>query len=363
MTLSIFMASGDSISNLKTKGQDELFINDYLKTFSKYFKKIYLFSYKNEKISGLPKNVELVGNKHNLHRYIYGLVLPFIHKNVIKRSDVIRTYHLYGTVPAIITKVVYRKPFVFNMAYDYERFALLDGKFITYLLLIIFKSLSFFSASGIFVANRQLLRSSPKEKSTYLPNGVNVQTFSPVKHITKNRQLIVLSVGRLERQKNFSLLINALQGVRCTLTIVGSGSQKEYLTDEARKKKVKLTLIEKKRHDKMPNLYNSADIFVLPSHVEGHPKVLLEAMSCALPVIGTNVSGTKDIIKNGVNGLLVQNSSASLKEAIISLINSAKLRKRIANGARESILKNYDLTELLTKEVSFIKSVMHHETV
>src|SRR3990167_9763498 len=158
MSLGIFLASGDSFKNMAKSGQDELFKKFYLSFFAKNFTRVYIFSYANEKVNGLPKNIVVVPNKYNLHRYIYGFLMPLLNIKAVKNCDVMRVYHLFGTPPAIVAKFFFGKPFIFNYAYDYEKIAKIEARWLNYFLLKILKQIALYSASKIFVANKKLMK-------------------------------------------------------------------------------------------------------------------------------------------------------------------------------------------------------------
>ena len=69
-------------------------------------------------------------------------------------------------------------------------------------------------------------------------------------------------------------------------------------------------------NSELPGYINKAKAFVLPSIYEGHPKALIEAMACSIPVIGCDSPGIKEIIGNGSNGLLCATTPGSLRNAI-----------------------------------------------
>jgi glycosyltransferase involved in cell wall biosynthesis len=88
-----------------------------------------------------------------------------------------------------------------------------------------------------------------------------------------------------------------------------------------------------------------ADIFVLPTHAEGMPMAILEAMAAALPVVTSNVGGIPDMIRDGKEGLLVPSGDVSaLSEAISKLIESKNLRTEMGNRALERVAREYDLS-------------------
>lgn len=354
MNLGIFLTSGDSFQNMAKSGQDILFKKFYLSYFAKNFSQIYVFSYARENVKDLPKNVQVIPNKYNLHRYLYSLLMPFLNLTLVSNCDVIRVYHLFGTIPAIITKFFYGKSYVFNFAYNYEKFAQIEGKFFQRLLLVFLEPLAILFSRKIFVANKSIFKKLSRDKAVYLPNGVDTDFFKPAKIKKKNKIPAILSVGRLEKQKNFEVLVEAMRGINARLVIVGQGSLKEKLEKLANENNIDLEIITEVKNIKMPQIYSSADIFVLPSYIEGSPKVLLEAMSCGLPVIGTNVEGIDEIL-NVTNGRKCSSSRESINEAVNYLIKNPSYRVQIGKKARKFIVNNFNLGVLLQKEIKVIK--------
>ena len=92
-----------------------------------------------------------------------------------------------------------------------------------------------------------------------------------------------------------------------------------------------------------------ADVFALPSLVEGNPKILLEAMACQKAVIGTNVEGIRELIINKYNGILTDTDHDSIRSGLIELLDD-KLRQKLGKQARKFIIENYDIEKLLEKE-------------
>ena len=94
-------------------------------------------------------------------------------------------------------------------------------------------------------------------------------------------------------------------------------------------------------HDDLPDLYRSADLFVLPAihdpqgNVDGLPNVILEALASGLPVVSTAISGIPLAIESGVHGILVlEQDRAALKDAIAGLLAAPERRRRMAARAR-----------------------------
>jgi len=98
------------------------------------------------------------------------------------------------------------------------------------------------------------------------------------------------------------------------------------------------------------HLLSLSDVVVLPSYREGVPRILLEALSCEIPVVGSDVPGIKEIVREGRNGLLVPAGDAgSLSEAIYSLVADPSLREALGRSARESIQSKYDQATIVSQ--------------
>ena len=99
---------------------------------------------------------------------------------------------------------------------------------------------------------------------------------------------------------------------------------------------------------------------VLPSLYEGHPKVLIEAMSCGMTVIASNVQGNSEIINHGENGFLCDTSSESIQKIIFEVLKmSTKRLKMINNNARRFVKDNYSLDKIVTMEMQLYKDIMN----
>lgn len=150
----------------------------------------------------------------------------------------------------------------------------------------------------------------------------------------------VMAVGRLAPEKGFDLLIRAFAGCADAhpdwkLEILGEGPQRPHLEGLARElgidEKVVLRGAVKDTHLAL----QQSDLFVLSSRFEGFPMALLEAMACGLPVIAFDCrSGPREMIQNGVNGVLVPpNDVNALTRAMSQLMGAAEERRRLGQRA------------------------------
>lgn len=154
----------------------------------------------------------------------------------------------------------------------------------------------------------------------------------------------IMGMGRLERQKNFILLIRAYKilldrGIKHNLIILGQGSQKECLVNEVKKMKIdeKVKFLGFKEN---PYKYlKQADVFVQSSIYEGLPTVLIEALALNIPVVATNCpDGAKEILDNGKYGLLVNmNDEKALAEAIEKILINDDLQDIYIMRSKEAV--------------------------
>lgn len=355
MNLAVFLAIGESLKDFKKKGQDSLIIDNNFRSYSKNFKNVYIFSYARESFK-LFDNVYVLPNKYKIHRYIYSLVLPFLHFWVIKKCNVVRCYQLTGGIPGFIVKLFIGKKYIVNYGYDYVTYASIEGKRIRSLITQCIKLPILFFADYIIATTDDLKQYALKfnRNVTVIPNGVDINLFKPFK---SPKSIDILYVGRLEKQKNLELLIKSVSLVKnkkIKIIFIGSGSFKNHLNNLSRVYKVNLTIIPRITNKLLPGYYNRAKIFVLPSLIEGNPKSLIEAMSCGLPVIGNNVSGISSVINNK-NGLLFNNSIESLVDILSSILTNTRKRNSLGKVARKFVENNYSFNKLFNKEIYLIK--------
>jgi glycosyltransferase involved in cell wall biosynthesis len=185
-------------------------------------------------------------------------------------------------------------------------------------------------------------------KISVLGTGVNVNQFIPAED-TPSRRSYILNVGRLAYRKGLFDLVEAADIVchrlpEVKFIIVGSGQIEKQLKTKVSRKGLcgRFTFTGHVNHKRLIKLYQQAALYVQPSHYEGLPVTLLEAMSCGCPVIATAVSGMLDVIRDNDNGLLVPAKSPEhMAEAIIQLMKDKALRIRLSRAAHQTILERY----------------------
>jgi glycosyltransferase involved in cell wall biosynthesis len=178
-------------------------------------------------------------------------------------------------------------------------------------------------------------------------NGVNTQFFSPNGN---QRQRYVLTTGRLSVGKGLEDLIDAAQIVNQRLgptrfVIAGEGPIRALL-----ERKIAAAGLEGNvelighvaERAQLSSLYQQAALFVSPSHAEGLPTVLLEAMACACPVVATCVGGSQEVITSGEDGILVPpKNPAHLADVICDMLQDPSKREKLGQAARQTAEKKF----------------------
>jgi len=210
---------------------------------------------------------------------------------------------------------------------------------------------------------------SVTDKCKTIYNGVDVERFRPdaegrrivrSRYAIQENEAVLLTLGRLTREKGHHLLIEVLQTMRrdmreIRLMVVGEGESLERLKAMAIRLGLSESVIFTGSVDnaETASYYNASDIFVFPTlTVEGLPFVLLEAMACGKPVIASEIGGTGEAIRGGENGILIKpGDKAAMTRQIAALIHDRNLAERLGSAAKAtvrlyfSIERMIDLTE------------------
>lgn len=110
----------------------------------------------------------------------------------------------------------------------------------------------------------------------------------------------------------------------------------------------------------MPALYRSVDVVALPSYREGLPKGLIEAGACGVALITTDVPGCREVVRDGVDGLLVPvKNAAALAQAIARLQDDASLRCELGDAARRRVLESFDERIVIARTMAVYEEILH----
>jgi glycosyltransferase involved in cell wall biosynthesis len=207
----------------------------------------------------------------------------------------------------------------------------------------------------------------PAGRLVTIPGGVNVERFAgatpiarPALNVPAEARLL-LWVGRFDPVKGLDDLVDALsmlddRGVYLALagegpyeTIVRRGVARAGLGDRVR---------FLGRRDDVPSLLAAADVFVLPSHTEGLPNALLEAMAAGRPIVTTDIPGCRGLITDGVSGLLTPPKRPDeLSRRIRRLIDDPDLAARLGRAARQRVAKDFSERAMVGRYARLYRSI------
>jgi glycosyltransferase involved in cell wall biosynthesis len=240
------------------------------------------------------------------------------------------------------------------------------------ILLSFLESTAFKRATCVWVTAESLgdkARALGAKKVNLIPNWIDF-TDRPRSRLDESGfQERVLFVGRLHPVKRVDLLIKAFNKLRethlkATLTIVGDGE--EYPNLVALTKDLELESSIKflgfRNHEEVLEIMGQSDIIVLPSIMEGNPRVLVEAMMVKLPIVATDVPGIRDMVKHAKTGHLVsQASPEELASAIDKVLRDRVYADRLAEDAYKYAKQQFSKNEVLKKiQEDLIPSVYSH---
>ena len=277
-------------------------------------------------------------------------------------------------------KRLYKSKFIMIMCQDYIEYLEVSdkSKLLKFIYKIIFKSMlriSLNSAKVVVLSNHiknKAIKYGAKNPVILPVYGVDTNFFKPIKTNLKSKlgikEKIIFSGGRISPEKGLDHLIKAFKIIKekiPNIKLIITGDECKTKTDLERL--VKKLNLEKDviflnrfiDHKEMVEFYNICEVFVIPSIREGLGFTSAEALACEKPVVGSNVGGIPDIVKDGYTGLLVKpGNPEELANAIIKLLNNLKLCKKLGENGRKFVKENYEEKVLTKRFYDLTRSVL-----
>lgn len=336
---------------------------------------VHIFCCDSDKYSRIPKKEEMLNGVH-IHRYPYWLRLSLsthIWPSLLWKLknydfDIVHTHvsgHLYVLITGIIAKW---KDFThIHTTHCPWTDAFRSWKLKPFLFLnnLIFNKLSFKLIDKIvsitpWEVETYLKKYTSLDKVTIIPNGMDPILFKKVipNNFKKNNNIkeknLVLFFGRLNPTKGPEMLAKAaieISKERKDISFVWIGP------DEGKAEEVKSLIKDYKNmhylgpikgKEKIAEMYQASDVYVLPSYREGAPLTLMEAYASGLPVVASPCNGIPYELKEGVNGFLVPYGNIGLlKKRILEVLDNPSLAKKFSKNNKEKA-KNFTW-DLITK--------------
>ncbi len=242
----------------------------------------------------------------------------------------------------------------FHPAFDRRRRNITaNAQYLTYQLYA--PSLAFYDRVIVFseLQREMLVRLHiPRERIAVIPNGVDVDKYSPgvstIKQELRADHLFVY-MGRINPEKNVEALLKAWQllgfGVGAKLVILGDGSLRMALQNTYPSSEGVVWLGYVPEEERRIEILRGADVFILPSKIEGLSLALLESMACGAACVATDVGADGEVLKGAGILLEPQQVTAQLQAILPMFIEHPELKKLFGQKARQRVLEAYTLKD------------------
>lgn len=199
------------------------------------------------------------------------------------------------------------------------------------------------------------------EQIVRIPNGIDTEKFRPAERgpDPAKSERNIICVARLVDAKGIDVLLHAWGQLmhepaewhtylKPRLRLVGDGPSRSQLEGIVTELGIRDSVEFLGERTNIIDLLQQSWGFVLPSRWEGMSNALLEAMACGLPCVATRVSGSEDVISDGINGLLVEpEQPAEMAQALRRIIEDTDLAQRLGQTGRMTVLCEYQLSAVV----------------
>ncbi len=297
-------------------------------------------------------------SKYKKINYFKSFLIPFRLKKDLDNIDLIKQNQLLGSWVAIILKYILKKPLLIRTGYDMYEFSLKEDK--SFLIKFLYKFLT-----KISLKHSDMYTVSSKSDINFLRSNFNIENktieIRPnwVKEINyqkleKRYENKIISIGRLENQKNFEFLISSFANTEYEIDIVGEGNLLENLKKFAFEKQTKVNFLGKLENNEVLNLLTKYRYYISTSKFEGNPKSTLEALSAGCIVFLSDIPNHSELIKHKSSGFIFSTS-----EDLYQIFKES-LKKdldKISKNAMKSVIRNNSIEKISNQEFIDYKSL------
>jgi glycosyltransferase involved in cell wall biosynthesis len=369
MNIGMLPALGGGLGELAASGQTARLVDGYFRPYAAAFGGVRYFSYLPERLEdfttdpALLSRVRVLAPPRRMSRARRALALPWAHADDLRACAALRVFQITGVLPAIIARARLGVPYVTTYGFWYARLSRPGPK---RLLKAVVERVGLARAAAVIATTPELQARAARvaRRVELIPNGVDTAAFAPPPggRAARPGPRRVLYVGRLSLEKNLSTLVAAAATIAARapveLVLVGSGPQEARLRAQAREAGVRVDFRGVVDQRALPAVYAEADAFVLASFTEGHPKVLLEAMSAALPCVASACDGNRSLVSDGVTGLLFDPlRPAELAAGLGRVLGDDALAARLGADARALVVARYDLAATVAREIALVREI------
>lgn len=303
------------------------------------------------------KGVYIKGLHDNLAKKLLSYILFYlriIYCTLFQKYDLVYVHLIsHSTLPLRFSSIFRHLPLVFNIhGEDLLVTTSLARKLRDWALPLVKRARFIVVPSNYFKKiTEEYLPDYPKEQIIVSASGGVKSLFRPAKKIQDRSRIKIGYVSRIDRGKGWDVFIDAVNTLKgkhddLQFEIAGGGPEVNVMKERINDSKFPGIMYRGPiAHEDLPEFYQSLDLFVFPTQLrESLGLVGLEAMACGVPVIGSNIGGLTDYIKDGYNGFLFSpGNSKDLADKISEFVAlSYNERERLKRGAIETAKKYND---------------------
>ena len=306
-------------------------------------------------------------NRFGIYRSLYKKLIWFIHYNIIRKADILKTNQMFGADAAITSSKLLSKLLIVRLGYLYSGIIFEEFGFnsIEYNSSLNLESKTFNNSDHIIVTTQAIKSyilkkyNIEKKKISIIPNFIQLENFKPNSNIEKVYEMIF--IGRIEKQKNIETLIKVMIDLQLKILIIGNGRLNKYLERKFESLCRGSRWIKNVNNTKIPFYIHQSKFFILPSFYEGQPKSLLEAMACGIPIIGADSPGINQLITHKKNGILCDTDHDSIKTAILELDGDTEMQNKIIKNGIKYITHHFSPEKNIQKELDIYHKIIKSE--
>lgn len=275
--------------------------------------------------------------------------------------------HIQGGPGGIFLLHQLSKPIIYTCHHTYwQQFQYINSQKWKYIFYFLEKK-SYHRAKRIICVSRDSMNilnshyNISNELLNYIPNGINLGNFKPVKRLPNTKEIIY--VGRIDKRKGLGFLIESLKLTRnidpaIKLHVIGEGKDRIEYEQYCIKHNLSVKFYGYLQDQQLESIYRHASVQVVPSIFEGFGLSVLEGMARKLPIIATNVDGIKNIITNNYNGKLVEYGNKNqLSKTILEVLSDTSLSKKLVDNAYRD-LKKYDWERIYFQTLNLYEDIV-----
>jgi glycosyltransferase involved in cell wall biosynthesis len=289
--------------------------------------------------------------------FIFTSFIVFFYIRKFKITHVLCQSAIFGGFACIMAKKIFNVSVMLEI-HGEEYFRIMDSKktiikIFALILRYVYRSADKVRSLNEYMTEKLIIHGISKNV-VEIYNRVNLELFKEVKvNFKASETFKLVSVGRFVKEKNYENLIIYLKnsGIKFHLTLIGGGVLKDNYNSIIQRFDLSndVILIDWIEQKEMIKTLLESDLYIQSSISEGMPRTIVEAMALQMPIVSTNVGSIRGVIKNEVNGLLVEPNELSIISAIKKMIELESLRESLARQGRNDVIEKYEWNSVFNK--------------